>query len=156
MSKRFEQAYKQAPWRIQTQRVALLLIVVILGASILWVMLSVTVQAGAAGLDIQSYEYKQENLQRQIASLRTQYADLTSASRMLKRADEMGFQQTSPDSITYMVVPEYQGKETEIQVLPIQSNAYQPIIKPVYTESLWEWLQQGIIKMSEQPGGLSR
>src|SRR5512133_2970440 len=89
--KRMVQAYRQAPWRIETQRGILFLIVAILGASILWVMVSVTVQAAGAGLEIQQFEDEQEQLQRDIAGLRTQIAILTSAAQMEKRADELGF-----------------------------------------------------------------
>jgi len=149
------QAYRQAPWRIHTQRGALLLIVAILGASILWVMVSVTVQAASAGLDVQDMENKREELQREIAGLKTQYAALTSAQQMQKRAEELGFEPVNPDDITYVVVPGYLGREADVLASPPGTNIRPPLVKPAYTQSLWEWLQQGIIDISEQPGGSS-
>lgn len=153
--KRMVQAYRQAPWRIQTQRGVLFLIVAILGASVLWVMVSVTVQAAAAGLEIQKLEDQQDELQRQIAGLKTEYAALTSADQMRKRATDMGFRSTDPKDITYLVVPGYQGRQPEIQSISASATVHQPLIKPAYTQSLWEWLLQGFVQISEQPGGLS-
>jgi cell division protein FtsL len=153
MPKRFVQAYRQAPWRIQTQRAALLLIVAVLGASVLWVMLSVTVQAATAGLQIQQMEYQQEDLLRQVAHLRTQYAVLTSANRMLERAKNMGFEPITPENITYVMVPGYVGRQPEIQASPPSNHVQHPLIKPGYTQSLWEWLLESSIRYS---GEISR
>lgn len=153
--KRMVQAYRQAPWRIETQRGILFLIVAILGASILWVMVSVTVQAAGAGLEIQQYEDEQEQLQRDIAGLRTQIAILTSAAQMEKRADELGFKPVNPADITYMSVSGYKGREPVIQAPPPGSTVEQPLVKPAYTQSLWEWLLQGVLDISDSTGGLS-
>lgn len=153
--KHMVQAYRQAPWRIQTQRGVLLLIAAILGASVLWMMVSVTIQAAAAGLQVQQYESDQEDLERQIASLRTQIGVLTSASQMEKRADALGFQAVKQEDITYMVVPGYAGRSPNIQAPPPGSTIPEPIVKPAYTQSLWEWLLLGVLSTSEQPGGTS-
>jgi hypothetical protein len=150
---RMVQAYKQAPWRLQTQRGVLLLIVAILGASVLWVMVSVTVQAAAAGLTIQDLEDEQEKLQREIAGLRTQIGMQTSAEQMQKRAEALGFQPVDPADITYMVIPGYKGREPEIQAPPPGSIVQQPLVKPAYTQSLWEWLLEGVLSISEPASG---
>lgn len=140
MPKRFVQAYRQAPWRIQTQRAALLLIVAILAASVVWVQLSVTVQAAKAGLEIQNMEYDQEELQRQVSHLESVYAGLTAADRMQKRAEELGFGPVQPDAITYVLVPGYVGRQSVIKVPPTSNQVEHPLIKPAYTLSLWEWM----------------
>ena len=148
-SKRLVQAYRQAPWRLQTQRGVLLLLVAILGASILWVMVSVTVQAAAAGLKIQKLEDDQEPLQREIAALRTNIAIQTSASQMKQRAEDLGFQSVDPDNITYVIIPGYKGREPDIQAPPPGATVPQPLVKPAYRQSLWEWLLEGILAISE-------
>ncbi len=153
--KRMVQAHRQAPWRIQTQRGVLLLIVAILGASILWVMVSVTVQAAAAGLKIQELEGDQEVLQREIAGLRTEIGIQTSSTQMEKRAEDLGFKPVDPADVTYLVVPGYMGREPIIQAPPPGTEAQQPLVKHAYTESLWEWLQQGILDISEPAAGTS-
>jgi cell division protein FtsB len=153
MSRRMVQAYQQTPWRIATQRGVLVLIVAILSASTLWVMVSVSVQAASAGLEIQTLQADRETLERQIAGLRTQYAMQTSAAIMQKRAAELGFKPIKPEDITYMVVPGYSGRESVVNAPPPGAHTSPPLIKPVYTQSLWEWLLQGILMISEQPGG---
>jgi cell division protein FtsB len=152
-TRRMIQAYRQAPWRIATQRGVLFLIVAILGASTLWVMVSVTVQAASAGLEIQNLQYERETIERQIAGLRTEYAVQTSAAQMERRATDMGFQPVTPEDITYMVVPGYTGRTSVINAQPPGSYIQPPLIKPIYTQSLWEWMLQGILVISEQQGG---
>lgn len=154
-SRHLVQAHRQAPWRLQTQRGILILVVAILGASVLWVMVSVTVRAAAAGLEVQSLEQQQDDYKRQIAALRTQYAVLTSAERMEERALSMGFQPVNPEDITYIVIPGYQGRTSNLQTSPPGAAIQQPLVKPAYTQSLWEWMLQGFYEMSEQPGGYS-
>lgn len=154
-SRRLVQAYRQAPWRLQTQRGMLLLIVAILGASVLWLMVSVSVQAAAAGLEIQDLEAKQEKTLRHIAALKTEYAILTSSAQMEKRARDLGFRPVTPEDITYVVIPGYFGREPNIQALPPGDSIQTPLVIPAYTQSLWEWLLQGFLQLSEQPGGLS-
>lgn len=148
-TKRMVQAYRQAPWRLQTQRGILLLVVAILGASVLWVMVSVTVQADAAGLEIQQLADDQERLQREIAGLRTNIAIQTSAAQMQKRAADLGFAPVDPENIHYAVIPGYRGREPEIQAPPPSAKNAQPLVKPAYTQSLWEWLLEGILVISE-------
>lgn len=148
--KRLVQAYRQAPWRIATQQGVLFLIVAILGASILWVMVSVTIQAASAGLEIQRLENDRENLSRKIAGLRTEIANQTSAARMEQRAADMGFVPIDPAEIIYMVLPGYRGREPVIHAPPPGMTEKQPIIKPIYTQSLWEWMLQGILE-GDQP-----
>ncbi len=150
---RLNQAYRQTPWRKATRIGLLFLILALLGASILWIMLTVTVQAASAGLEIQAYEAEKEDLQRQIASLRTDIAIQTSSDKMAQRAAELGFRQATPDEITYMTIPGYAGRQPVISAPPPTANIKPVLIKPSYTQSLSEWLYQGILKINEQSGG---
>lgn len=152
--KRFSQAYQQAPWRIQTQQGVLLLILAVLGLSMLWVMVSVSVQASSAGLEIQAMEEEQDRLQREIAGLRTEIGVQTAKAQMEKRAADMGFEPINPAEVTYMKVPGYTGRQPVISASPPGKHIAPPLIKPVYTESLWEWLLEGILDINQSPGGL--
>jgi hypothetical protein len=118
-------------------------------------MVSVTVQAAAAGLEVQNLESQQEDLQREIAALRTEFAIQTSSSRMEKRAADLGFQAITPEDITYVIIPGYKGREPDVQASPPGSSIQQPLIKPAYTQSLWEWMLQGFLDIRERPGGLT-
>lgn len=146
-----KQAYNQAPWRIATQRGVLFLIIAILASSILWIMVNVTIQAAAAGLEIQQLEEKREALQRQIASRRTDIARQTTSAVMKERALKLGFEPIDPENVTYIVVPGYKGRQPIIQALPSSQADQPPIIKPVYTQSLSEWILQGIMELGESP-----
>jgi hypothetical protein len=148
------QAYRQAPWRQATQKGVLFLILALLGASVLWIMLTVTIQAGSAGMQIQTYESRQEELIREIASLRSDIATSTSASVMQDRALKLGYHPASSDEITYIIIPGYVGRQTEISAPPPSAHVTPVLIKPGYTQSLSEWLLQGILTLSETPGGL--
>jgi cell division protein FtsL len=149
----FNQAYRQAPWRKATQMGVIFLIAAVLVASILWIMLTVTVQAASAGLEIQSLETKHETLLREIASYRTDIATHTSATKMEARAKELGFRQAIPEEINYMIIPGYIGRMPQIAAPPPTVSAQPVLIKPSYTQSLSEWLFQGIIKYSERTRG---
>ncbi len=151
-AKRFVQTYKQAPWRIQRQRAAIVLIAIILVALISGLMLHITIQTGLAGLQVQKYNFKQQTLERGISDLRSQYASLTSAERLGKRAAEMGFVPVVKDNVTYMPIPGYAGRKSSINTsntssLPEESGQ---IIKPAYTQSWSELLMQTIETMSKQ------
>lgn len=151
--KRLVQAYRQAPWRLQTQRGVLLLIVAVLGASVLWVMVSVTVQAASAGLEVQDMEEEKEILQRQIAGMQTEIGNLTSKSVMEERAQQMGFVPVKPVDVSYVIVPGYTGRDPSLNAPPPRSKIQQPLIKPAYTQSLWEWMLEGVITIESLPGG---
>jgi cell division protein FtsB len=154
-AQRLNQAYRQAPWRKATQVGVLFIILAVLGASILWIMLTVTVQAASAGMAIQDLETQQETLQREIASARTDIAIYTSATNMASRAAELGFRQASPDEITYMVITGYTGRHTNLTTPPPVAESEPLLIKPSYTQSLSEWLFEGLTRYSEQNGGLA-
>lgn len=153
--KHLVQAYRQAPWRIETQRGILLLIVTVLGASILWMMVSVTVQASSAGLEIQQLEDQRDELNRKIADQQTEIASLTSASHMAERADALGYQPVQLKDIVYMTVPGYFGRKEVFQTIATKSEVQPRLVKPAYTQSLWEWLQQGILRFNSIPGSFA-
>jgi len=151
MNNPLNHAYKQAPWRNATQRGVLFFIAAILGGSILWIMVNVTIQAAAAGLEIQSLEEKREELERQIAGRRTDIARQTTAIVMKDRAEKLGFQSLNTWEVTFLVVPGYPGRESKIHVQASSPDTGEPIIKPVYTQSLSEWLIQSILDIGESP-----
>lgn len=146
---RLKQAYKQAPWRLHTQKGVLFLILAILAASILWIMVTVSVEASAAGLDIQWLNSERDRLERENASLITEYASLTSSTSLSDRAKVLGFEQASGASISYVYMDGHVGRKVQISAPPPGADLPPILVRPEYTISLSEWMLQGIIRMNE-------
>lgn len=146
------QAYKQAPWRTATQNGALFLIGVFILACVIWIMLTISVKAADAGLEIQVLASDQLRLNREIASKRSQIADATSTEQMAKRISEMGFRPATGEDITYVTVAGYVGRQAKISAPPPEAILPPMLIKPSYTQSLSDWLWQGALKLTEKPG----
>jgi hypothetical protein len=103
----FLRAFKQAPWRTQTQAVAawsvILLVVMVLGG----LYLTVASRAAAAGRDLQSLEVRKAALTLENDELRAELAELRSVTRMVERARALGFQPAQPAQIEYLAVDSY-------------------------------------------------
>lgn len=100
-------AFRQAPWRQQTQIVAIiavgLMIVLVVGG----LYLAVASRAGNAGRDLQRLEERKADLLRENDRLRANLADLRSMNRLAARALELGFAPANPEQVTYVAVPNY-------------------------------------------------
>lgn len=140
---RIKQAYSQTPWRKQIQGMGMFLSVLILGALVAIVYLSVTSRTAAFGRKIQYTQHQIEIVEREIAEKQSSLAQLTSASEMERRAVEMGFRPVGSGQILYLVVDGYQERQA-----PQMAPDAQPmivnvdIISPAFTESLLEWIQE--------------
>ena len=146
------QAYKQAPWRIRTQKSTFFLVGIILAACMVWVMETISIQATNAGLEIQAMTVAELNLKRELADLRLQGADSIAADKMEKRAQDMGFRPATREDLTYVTGKGYPGRQSRISAPPPSSDLPPVLIKPSYTQSLSEWLWKSAIKLSEQTG----
>jgi hypothetical protein len=100
-------AFRQAPWRQQTQALAALSIGLMILLVIGGLYLAVASRAGNAGRDLQFFEARKADLSRENDRLRTQLADLRSMTRMANRALELGFIPAQPDQVHYVSVPDY-------------------------------------------------
>ena len=157
MTTKLIQAYRQAPWRVQLQRlgyVALAILMVLLVAAL---YLNISAQAATAGLDFQGLEFQRQSLQREIANLDATLALVTSENTMLERAKAMGFTPISMDKVVYVVVPGYVDRQpASFAPVPDANMLAEPIIKPSYTQSLWEFLFSGILTWTNSAGGSSQ
>lgn len=151
---RFIQAYKQAPWRLQLQWAGLFLLGLSMVVLIAGIYLNISTRAATAGLEVQALETEKEETQRKIADMRTKLALLTSQEMMAKRAADMGFQDVNPWEVTYLVVKGYAGRQPIILAPPPNiENIHRPLVKPAYTQSLWEFLLKGALQFSEAEKG---
>lgn len=148
------QAFKQAPWRSQIQFVGLFLLGLVVVILVAGIYLSISGQAAQAGLETYNLNYKQDSLERSIADSKAQLALISSSSIMEQRAQAMGFSEADPNNVVYVMVPGYTGKQTAILAPPPGIvNQQSTVIKTEYRESLWDWLFQGINRLSASVRG---
>jgi cell division protein FtsB len=157
MTQSVTQAYQQAPWRNQIKWIVIFMLGLLVVALVAGLYLSISAQSVALGIEIQGYNSNKITIDRNIADLRNQLADLTTTSEMEKRAKELGYDYLSPDEIEYFVVPGYSGRQTAILAPRSEENDItKAMLDPSYTQSLWEWFFQGLNKVSEYPNGSSQ
>lgn len=137
------QKVRQAPWRVQRQWIGLLLLGLVLVAMAAGIYLNVTVRSSITGREIQLLTSQIEENKRVNADLVTQLAALTSAENMQARAEALGFVPVSPDEITYIAVPGYQGKPP-VDLSSGEDNSQPSLLKPEYSETLFDWFTRKI------------
>lgn len=156
MANLFLQAFQQAPWRVQIQRLGLIFIALVIFGLTAGVYLSITANSYAAGVEAQQYEDRRDELGREIADMQTQKALYTTTSNDEKRASSLKFEIPSQDKVLYLIVPGYSGRQLDIKTSPASQDIKHSLIKPAFTQSLWEYLVQGILLMGNdiKPGGI--
>jgi hypothetical protein len=141
-----KQAYQQTPWRMQLQSIAHILLPVITLGIMSLLYLNISAQAATAGLQIRNLQHKEEEISRQIANLHTQLAWNTSFTNMHKRAASLGYGYPDSTTITYMVIPGYQGRKTAIIAPPQSLNlSVSSRLNPQFQESLWDKLFNNLL-----------
>src|SRR5574341_1583175 len=100
-------AFRQAPWRIQTQAVAAWSVTLLVIAVIGGLYLAVASRAGTAGRALQRSEVEKAELTSSNDELRAKLAELRSVTRLANRARELGFAPADPDQIEYVAVKDY-------------------------------------------------
>ncbi len=137
-------AFRQAPWRQQTQSVAVLAVILFVMAMLGGLYLAVASRAGNAGRDIQALQVRQEELIRSNDELRAQLAELRSVNRLADRASEMGYQAVPPDEVEYLVVKNYPSSVAAAPPLPVQ---------PARPATLIDWLAETFSALLSGTGG---
>jgi hypothetical protein len=151
---KWAQAFKQAPWRGQIQTAGLFLLSLVVVVVIASIYLSISGRAASAGLGAYRMNVERSTLERQIADRKARIAILTSVTVMEQRAKDMGFERISSTDAVYVMVPGYAGKQAVVLAAPPgidESN--RSVILPIYRQSIWDWLFQGINRLSESVGG---
>jgi cell division protein FtsL len=156
ITQKLEQAYRQAPWRSQVQWSGMFLIFLVGFVMVAGLYLSISAQAATAGLEVQDLQVQKDETTRRTADLRNQLAYLTSDAVMVKRAKEMGFKLNRVDDPTYLIIPAYAGRNLASMAPPPGLDMIpSPALRPAYTQSIWEWLFQGVLSYSDPSvGGL--
>lgn len=136
------QAYSKAPWRDQVQTLVLALIGISLAAVLGWMYADLSARTTQHGRAIQKMQTKMLVLERDILSLESDLAEITSIQNVQERMDEMGFTPAQSANIVYLEVPGYAGRD-EAKLAPPAQPFYvnQQELDNDYTETLFEWLQ---------------
>jgi hypothetical protein len=131
-------AFKQAPWRTQTQAVAAWSVTLLIIAVIGGLYLAVASRAGTAGRDLQRYEAEKAERARANDELHAKLAELRSVTRLANRARELGFAPAQPDQVEYVAVRNY----------PVAAQAAPAVAPPPTpsstTASLGDWLTEAL------------
>jgi hypothetical protein len=139
------QAYRESPWRTQLKWIGASLAVLALIALIAGIYLTVSARATEVGYQITHLEATREAQTLEIASLRAELASLTSASVMAQRARELGFQPADMSQALYVAVDPSLVRR-EAQLAPPASSKPEPLIKPAYKQSLWDWMVEEVLQ----------
>lgn len=151
---KWTQAFKQAPWRNQIRYVGLFLLGLVVVIVVASIYLSISGRAASAGLSAYRLNLERQTLERQIADRKAKIAIFTSAATMEERAKSMGFKRINPSQAVYITIPGYAGKQAVVLAAPpgIDDSNRSPVL-PIYRQSIWDWLFQGINRLSESVGG---
>jgi hypothetical protein len=141
-------AFRQAPWRSQTQNAATLAVLLVAALVMGGLYLELASRAAVAGRDLQALEARKVELAHQNDELRAELARLRSVVRLANRARELGFMPATTQQIEYLSVPTYY---THVETAP-PPRAEVPPPPPSATGNLTEWLGRQVHALSMMTG----
>jgi hypothetical protein len=150
MMQNIKYAYKQAPWRKQIRGVVWVLSALVMLVMVAIAYLNISAQTYEAGVNIQVLRGEQETLIHKIADLRDQLGSVTSFETMAQKASASGYSTINdPARIVYLPVPGYVEPGIHIDVPRQDDIQSQPILKPAYSQSLWDLFMDGALKLGK-------
>lgn len=128
------------PWRSQqTQLVATLTLVVVVGIIIAALYLIQTSTSTITARELSEMGDYREQLERDNERLRAEIAELESLPRVMTRAAELGFNTANENEIQYIIVDGYRYNRPDVTPTPTPTPA-EP--EQVYDETLSGWLRK--------------
>jgi hypothetical protein len=145
-------AFKEAPWRTQTQAVAIVSIFLLVVAIVAGFYLTVASRAATAGRDLQRLEAQKTVLIQANEELRAELSELRAVERMVQRALAMGFRPALPEQIHYVRVDNY---PYTVQTTPPPRAVLPEPPPPSALAQVGEWLAQVLqgLVMGQRQGG---
>ncbi len=133
-----QHALRTAPWRRQSQLVAMIALALSVPIFIGARYLAQATTPATAGRQMEELLAQRERLVREGEQLRAEIADMRSIPRLESRARELGFEEARRDQQQYLVVEGY---------LPEQVTSVAPLVPeqstlPDYDETFGGWLQE--------------
>lgn len=153
-------AFRQAPWRIQTQTLAWLSILILSTLVVGGLYLAVASRAGNAGRDLQAAEAAKTELVRENDRLRAQLADLRNMDRMAARALALGFVPAVPEQVYYVSVENYPQEPGPAPLpvtvsIPVPETADEAAAAALSARADDGWLTQSLTGLYESIFGAS-
>ena len=137
-------AFRQAPWRVQTQAITTLAVLAVIMVALGGMYLTEASKAATAGRDVQSLQIQKSQLTLEVDRLEAQIAQAKSLPRLEARARELGYVPAQPQQMEFLVVKGYPGAST-VAAAPAAEVAN-------YDETLGTWLARWL-SSAFQPGG---
>ena len=132
------QTYKQASWCNQLQWIGLFLIGLASLGIVSAFYVNVPARTALAGREIAASKENILAMQHNISEMESKLATEASTQIMQERAAALGFIPARPGEFIYIFVPGYTPKPA-FSLAPKALPNPAPIIKPDYTESLFDW-----------------
>jgi hypothetical protein len=139
-------AFRQAPWRTQTQATSLVLAVVVLFVVIGALYLAQASRTAAAGRSLLEMEAERQLLEQQNAQLRAEIAALRSVQRLTAEAEALGYHTADSTEVEYLLVRDVPLPAAPAPVLPPAED--ESLTR--YDETLESWLNQQLAAFREQ------
>ena len=141
MKKDLLQAYKQAPWRTQIQRVGAFLLVVIAIAAVSGLYLFISGRSAATGRRIQNLESEAAALHRQNNDLETLLGKIQSEQALSERAKALNMRPLTPQEVLYLEVPGYiPAGGSNLAPPPMIVEERTPVLMPEFTSTFLDWI----------------
>jgi hypothetical protein len=137
-------AFRQAPWRAQTQAITTFAVLAVVMAALGGMYLTEASKAATAGRDVQSLQLQKAQLTLEVDRLEAQIAEAKSLPRLEARARELSYVPARPEQMEFLVVKGYPGLSRPA-VTPAEAV-------PAYDETLGAWLARWLSAVF-QPGG---
>ncbi len=144
-----QSAYRLAPWRKQMIRIISILVITFVLSIVAMIYLTISEKMTDVKLRIQLLQEERADYSRKIADLTTDEGILTAYKMMMDRAVKEGFSEIDfdeEDQYEYVIIDGYTGTGINtINKEPVVTNTEViSLIKPEYTESLYEWLYKQV------------
>jgi hypothetical protein len=141
-------AFREAPWRTQTQAVAIVSVLLLVVAIVAGFYLTVASRAATAGRDLQRLEAQKTVLLQANEELRAELSELRAVERMVQRALALGFRPALPEQIHYVRVESF---PYDAQTTP-PPRAVVPVAEPSALAQVADWFAQVLQGLVLAPG----
>lgn len=142
----FNQVWRQAPWRTQTQATSLVMVTVIIVVVIGAMYLAQVSRTAAAGRRLQELEAQRQVLEQKNAQLRAEIAALRSVPRLISQAEQAGFHVAESNEVEYLPLGEAPPNLTPT---PTPFPTAEEVV-PAYDETLGSWLADQMAALRAQ------